>query len=123
MDQSRSPHEAVETDPDEWDRPCTAAATVGAIEAIVVWVLTAPVWGFTSGIGASSAGIKDAAEAFIAGAVIAFLFFIPIGLFGAVAGMCLNVFLHRYGPLFIWALGFIFFVVWFAVFEELSNWD
>jgi hypothetical protein len=50
-------------------------------------------------------------------------FFIPIGLFGAMTGMCLNVFLRRHGPLFIWALGIVLFLFWFAVFPELSIWD
>jgi hypothetical protein len=112
-----------ETDGDEWDRSFTAAATVGAIEAIVVWVLTAAVWGFTSGTGSSRAGIKAAAEAFIAGSASAILLFIPIGLCGAVAGMCLNLFLRRCGMPFVWALGFVFFIVWFAVFQELADWD
>lgn len=123
MDQSRSQLETVKTVADEWDRPFTAAATVGAIEAIVVWVLTAPVSGFASGFGSSSPGIKAAADAFIVGAALAFLFFIPIGLFGAVAGMCLNVLLHRHGQSFIWMLGFVFFLFWLAVFPKLSNWD
>lgn len=90
------PEASDEFDVDDRDRPYTAAATLGAIEANLVWFAMIVLRYFANGpidrqhgpVGSFVVGLFEVL-------IVILVCFVPFGALGALTGLFVNFFLHR----------------------------